>query len=167
MATVSVLLLSIPLHVGAQISPSSRSSWWASAGLGVGALNSHGDPAFAGRAALSYRFRHNLLTVRSTVDARLFGDSFWDVGILYGRAKHGPRETTSFSVGVGAAGGERGEGIFSNVTHQATTIAIPIEMQVFWIPTSVFGIGVCGFANINHEESFVGVVLTVEVGKLR
>ena len=47
------------------------------------------------------------------------------------------------------------------------TQALELVLQVFWRPSPVFGVGLYGFADINHSQSFAGVTLGILLGRLR
>lgn len=135
------------------------------AGIGVG------TPGIAGIVSVSYQFLgSNLLTLRGAVTGEIFGDDFWDIGLLYGWATTEQDYHASISTGMGIMGGSRSTGrLFSDtpreeISHQ---FGIPIEGQLFWRPSRIIGLGLSGFANINAERSFAGLAASLQVGKLK
>ena len=46
-------------------------------------------------------------------------------------------------------------------------LGLPLETQVFWRPSTVIGLGLYGFADINHLRSFGGVTFGIQLGRLR
>lgn len=77
-----------------------------------------------------------------------------DVGVLYGRVLSTTPIYVSLSGGLGPVFGRR----------ISTTVGVPLEGQVF-LRRSIFGIGAYGFGNVNPEESFVGLAVSVQVGR--
>ena len=53
---------------------------------------------------------------------------------------------------------------YESVTSRHLTL--PLEAQVAWRPTPWVGIAVYGFASLNAAQSFTGVTLSVQLGKL-
>ncbi|MBA4159794.1 MAG: hypothetical protein H0X65_20345 [Gemmatimonadetes bacterium] len=144
-------------------------SFWINAGVGVGTLD------LAAAASASYQFGSSLLSVRTaaTGEFELLGpaDELWDVGLLYGRAT--PPGTFHAALGAGVAlvrGTLRGGGGFGPPEREEripTTVGLPVELQLFWRPTTILGLGIYGFANANREQSFAGAALSVQLGSLR
>lgn len=123
----------------------------------------------AGIASTSYQFSGpNLLSLRGIVTGEIFGDEFWDVGLLYGRATTAQRYHASISAGVAVFGGRRSLGGFFSGSEKITRqVGIPIEGQLSWRPSGFIGLGLSGFANINEVRSVVGVAISLQLGKLR
>jgi hypothetical protein len=144
-------------------------SFWINAGVGVGTVD------LAAAASASYQFGSSLLSVRTaaTGEFELLGpaDELWDVGLLYGRAT--PPGTFHAALGAGVAvvrGTLRGGGGFGPPEREEripTTVGLPVELQLFWRPTTILGLGIYGFANANREQSFAGAALSVQLGSLR
>jgi hypothetical protein len=70
---------------GATARQTGGSTYWFGVGLGVGTSQSTTD-AFGLSANLPTRSDAHLLSLRGVVVGELFGDDFWDIGLLYGRA---------------------------------------------------------------------------------
>jgi hypothetical protein len=63
--------------------------------------------------------------------------------------------------------GCRGGGVFSNCADISPVIGLPLELQAFWRPGGLVGLGLYGFANLNQAQSFAGVTLSLQLGRLR
>ena len=141
-------------------------NFWVNLGLGSGSIS---ENAFALNANMTYQFGKNMLTLRAAGMGELFGKSIGDNGLLYGIALR--QEQVLFSVGAGLAfvEGSISHGLFSTKEPEkiGPTIGIPLEAQLFWRPTRFLGIGLYAFANLNPEESFAGITLGFQFGKLR
>ena len=46
-------------------------------------------------------------------------------------------------------------------------LGVPLELQLFWRPGSLVGLGLYGFANFNSQRSFGGLTLGLQLGRLR
>ncbi len=138
--------------------------YWVNTGLGVG---TNGMALIAGT---HYQFGPNLLSFRGCVTTEVLGDEFWDIGLLYGWASSEYDYHISFSSGIAVMGGSRSEGgLFSDTPREVISaqFGVPLEGQLFWRPSGNFGLGLYGFANLNTEQSFGGLALSVQLGKLR
>jgi hypothetical protein len=142
--------------------PPEHDTFWIGAGLGGG------SEGFAGSLNGSYQFGVNLISMRMTATAGIFEDEFYDLAILYGRATPpaGARHHLSAAVGLGLVDGCRDASVFSNCRAVSTVVGLPLELQAFWRPGKVVGLGLYGFANFNRAQSFVGVTLGLQVGRL-
>lgn len=126
---------------------------WLTGGIGKG---SEGIAAIAGLNVASVP---HLVSVRTATTGPILdgGETFWDTGILYGRALRWPEGFAAASAGVGVMGGHRTD------EH----LSVPVAARVSWHLTSWLGFGAYGFVNINQEQPFGGVTLSVEMGMLR
>ncbi|GAA5520856.1 hypothetical protein LQ318_03890 [Aliifodinibius salicampi] len=117
-----------------------------------------------------YQFGPNLLSFRGCATTEIFGDEYWDIGLLYGWASSEYDYHVSFSSGIAVIGGSRSEGgLFSDTPRDVISaqFGIPLEGQFFWRPFGNVGLGLYGFANLNAEQTFAGLALSVQLGKLR
>lgn len=57
--------------------------------------------------------------------------------------------------------------MFSDCQGVSTVVGLPIEVQAFWRPGSLVGLGLYGFANFNQAQSFAGLTLGLQLGRLR
>lgn len=141
--------------------PDNNNRFWINAGLGVGTLGG------AGIASTSYQFGLHLLSIRGAVTFEILGDDFWDIGMLYGLATSKQNYHASISSGMAVMGGSRSAGFFEQSEVISRQIGFPLEGQLFWWPSNVFGLGLNGFVNLNMEQTFAGLTLTLQLGKLR
>lgn len=148
-----LLLVGAPLSHAAEgdAAPPDRTCVWASGGVGVGS----GGGAVG--AALYYERRGTLIGVRTVAAGRVMGGSQFDVGVLYGYATRSPRGFTALAAGLAMV----------DYGDESTTIGIPLQFQAMWTPTSVVGLGVTLFGDINTEKSFGGWLLCLNIGKVR
>lgn len=105
--------------------------------------------------------------------------SLWEVGALYGKGVKSQRGFASIAAGVGVMGGDEPRTLMVSISangggtitpagpRPSTSIGIPMEVQLFWTPTSFLGLGLYGFGNLNTEKSFAGALLAVQLGRLR
>ncbi len=139
-----------------------RDTFWLGAGLGVGSED------FAGTLNGSYQFGGNVVSVRASATAGIFDDGFGDYALMYGRALRpsNQRYHASIGTGIGLVHGCEGGGL-GGCDDVANVVGIPIEVQAFWHPGSVVGVGLYGFANVNEARSFAGLTLGLQAGRLR
>ena len=173
---------------GQDISPdSSAQFFWVNGGLGAssvhGGLGSDpGAPSFGG--SFCYQSGKNLFSFRylRNEELQILGENspsetVWDFGVLYGRIAKASYGFASISTGISIVGGvQRGRYLSSSGEWFGTsyyeennfiTVGITVEGQLFWTPLDFFGIGFYGFANLNKEKSFIGALLSIQLGKLR
>lgn len=162
LASLIVLLMSA-LPASAQSTPAPiRNAFWVGVGLGAGSED------FAGSLNGSYQFGDNLLSVRASATAGIFDDGFGDYALLYGRATSptAKRYHASAALGLGIVHGCRGGGL-GGCRDVSNAVGVPIELQLSWRPGSLIGLGLYGFANFNDEQSFGGLTLGLQLGRLR
>jgi hypothetical protein len=143
-------------------------AWWLSAGLGGCTL---GD--LAGSAAMSLRFDRVIISMRTTANsAGLFDDEYYDLGLLVGYAAQMGRGHWSIAVGIASVTGTYGHGLnlfSSNESREKVPahIGLPLEVQLFPYVSRFWGVGLYGYADVNAEQSFAGITLSLRLGKLR
>jgi hypothetical protein len=86
---------------------------------------------------------------------------------LYGLAVESSWLFASGSAGLGLFGGSRSVPGQSTRLENFVTVGLPVEVQLFLRPSSKFGFGVSGIANVNSESTLVGIVFGVQGGRLR
>ncbi|MBU4444988.1 hypothetical protein KJ656_07910 [bacterium] len=149
-------------------SQTSKSRFWLSGGLGLSTLGS-----IAGSANASIQFKRILFTLRTTANsASLFGDEFFDVGLLVGLASQGRGGHASVSVGFARVTGSRSDGLDLFGTGAGRedidpTFGLPIEVQLFGNIGRILGLGLYAYANVNTEQIFGGITVNLRFGKLR
>jgi hypothetical protein len=131
------------------------------AGVGV---SSEGIAIIAGLDRLN---GNQLLSLRYGVASGLFDDHVWDVGLLYGRASRSRLGFTALSAGIAVVGGQRCDGFLTNCTPLSTTIGVPLNARAAWHAFPILGFELNVFANLNTQQSFVGVAAAVKLGSLR
>lgn len=165
-AAAGVVLAALLLGTKSTVLPQEPSSsgfdtYWIGAGVGAGSND------FAGHFNISYQSGASLFSLRVAGTAGIFSDGFSDVALLYGRATRAPeRYQASVALGLAVADGCTGSGL-GGCRNRPSVFGLPLETQVFWRPSKFFGMGLYGFADINHLRSFAGVTLGIQLGRLR
>jgi hypothetical protein len=146
----------------------SKTTGWLYAGLGFG---SH---EFAASAAVNVKYIRFLGTLRATFMGTISGGFFgpgeevYDVGLLFGYC---PLKSFSIAAGVAMVRGERyyGGDLLGGgrPSEYIDAVGVPIEVQFTPVKGRAVGLGIVGYVNINSEESFGGVTVGIELGKLK
>jgi hypothetical protein len=158
---VALLLGTESTVLAQETADSAFDTFWAGGGLGAGTED------FAGHLSVSYQTGANLFSLRTAATAGIFSEGFGDVALLYGRATRAlKRYQASLARGVAVADGCDAGGL-GGCRDRPSVLGFPVEAQAFWRPSKVFGIGLYGFADINHLQSFAGVTLGIQLGRLR
>jgi hypothetical protein len=145
-----------------------NSRYWFGGGLGISSL---GD--IAGSADACIQSKAILFSLRLTANsAGLFRDEFFDIGLLIGPVTRSRNGHASIGIGISQVTGSRCEGLNIFSTRSARkditpTIGLPIEAQLFRNMTDNLAIGFYVYGNVNAEENFGGVTLSLQFGKLR
>lgn len=151
-------------------------------GLNVGIGG--GSVGFSIGGDLNYRVTDRLISQVSLVHSEtfeLFGDtpeeSVTSFALLVGKRTKGEHSMSAILIGVGAVNGfHRGrflgcrsdggflcfDGIYEK--NSFTTIGLVGNIQFYWMPSSIFGIGINITGNINSETSFVVALLSLRLG---
>jgi hypothetical protein len=160
-------------------------------GLGVAAI-ANASSGIAARGGLTVPFRGaNLMTLRVAYaeEFLLFTSpsmSVWDVGVLYGRQARGKWTYGSAAAGLALTGGmQRGARVtsysecyfleclgqlFAGTDYEErpfTTVGIPFELEAGFTFSSVIGIALNVFGNVNQKQSTLGASLSLLLGDLR
>jgi hypothetical protein len=151
------------------------------------------DGGLALTASFNYALtEHQLLTLRtSRTEADFWGldhifdedmteqlDGVYDIGLLYGLMQKNEYFLASAAAGLAYTAVEYSQSttvcddnnqcISSNYSdYTESTVGFPVEVQLFWTPTDVLGIGLIGLANFNSEASYAAGLLAIQVGNLR
>lgn len=141
---------------------------WISAGGGFGGLRGReeGDIALAGQVSAHWQRGRRVLSLRAATVTDIcigIGNNDdceqQDVGLLIGWGTTGRTGLSSIGVGVAAVrGGDDGETV---------AVGLPLQIQFLFDVGGVAGLGLYGFANINAEQSFGGVTLSLSLGDLQ
>ena len=113
-----------------------------------------------------------MISIRNTNSFQLFGDQFWDFGVVYSKILSKNVVTTSLGAGLSIVGGSRDDGLnlFGPDKPREPVdpvLGIPLEIQVSIHPINYVGIGLCGYTNINGVNTFSGITLCLQLGKLK
>jgi len=139
-------------------------------GAGIGPnLSPYQGRTLAYGISSSFQFGHVMITPRYagvTEALNMTGfltRSVHDAGVTIGYSTRTPGSSgyLSIAAGIGYVGGRE------DYDTYISTIGFPIDVQLFFTPSSFVGIGFQGIANINPERSFYGVLLCLQLGKLR
>lgn len=158
-----------------EIDSSSGRLGWVTVGGGYG-----GGKNFSGgggSATASYLDGKNLYSVRFLVlgsiavdptpnplEGELKSKGASDLSALFGLAHKGSLLFLSASTGLGIVWITE-KGPFGQ--RRTTTIGVPLEVQVYFTPLRVLGIGVSFSGNINGRRSYGGVFAGLQIGKLK
>lgn len=151
--------------------------YWITAGAGGSTID------LAGGGNVSYMRGNNIFSGRFIYNKRYEplanppSNDIWDTSLIYGRSIIKTSEVfASIGSGLGLVGGvERGElkqdaqelpPEERHERHYFLNYGIPVEGQLFWTPIKNFGIGIYAFGNYNPEKSFVGGLISIQIGKI-
>ncbi|MFD2569184.1 hypothetical protein ACFSUS_00980 [Spirosoma soli] len=148
--------------------------YWLGLGIGKSQFPS-------GMVALGYEFNNSptLVTARYTFNGEVLPDNvpaiaIHEFGLLYGLKTGKFRFSTGVSGVWGTNRGKylssdpdpliNGSNIYEPIKY--ATIGLPAEIR-FITSTKDLGIGVTGFGNLNAKRSFIGLNLSLYVGKMK
>ena len=143
--------------------PDANTHFWLYAGPSVTTLG------MGASGGVSVEVDRHVFSLRATSTDPSFGQETWDVGMLYGRALVMESFMVSASTGVAVVSGRRYGSLFGQGAGRdlEAMIGFPLEGAVTWVPASMLGIGVRGFANVNTGQPFGGLGVTLRIGRLR
>jgi hypothetical protein len=151
-----------PMH--AQLRPITEeppTAFWFHGGLGVGTVD---DPPAVSLGA-TYQVGAQVVSFRSSGGGGYLQDGIWDWAALYGFGTTGQSFRITGELGAAVVSGKRctedGCASFPSVG------GIPFAVQLRVTPTSAIALGAYTFANINSEQSFAGLTLSVAIGDVR
>lgn len=168
--TTAFLAATLALPAAAQTAP--RPTFWVTVGAGKAFFGTRN--ALGAHVSVTYQFGASAVSVRSsgTYDfietlfaspGEIVGASDW--GVLYGRSTPRGRLRGSLAAGIGMARVYRGG--FSAAATTTTHFGVPLETQLFFRVSGVWGLGLYGYGNLNSDQSFWGLSAAVELGRLR
>ncbi len=146
-----------------------KAAYWFNVGLG---LSTAGSTALSANG--SFRINKTIFSVRTTqvseAKDQVGGGEFFDTGFLIGAATVTSNKLISMAVGLARVSGYRyiGEPGRNRSVEKETlnnSIGIPMEVQMFYRPNHIFGIGLYIFGNFNSEQSFGGITLSIQFGQ--
>jgi hypothetical protein len=126
------------------------------------------DEYFGLGAGVSYEIaRGRMISGRAIYlgDSNIFApdDSHVDVGVLYGLVKKSDRWLASAGAGLGLARGTRMVSVGSGFREERYNApAVPLEASVSLRLFSSLAVGAYGFANLNREQSFSGLLVVLQ-----
>ncbi|MBN2103413.1 hypothetical protein JW835_05155 [bacterium] len=144
----------------------------------AGGASSHGLSAYVSAAGsmktgiFKIRYsRHEELNILGPDPS----ENVWDIGLMRGVSKKSRTACLSFSSGLALVGGvRRGEYLYSDGWFSShyerdrfLTVGIPVETHFVYALSERFGLGFLLFANLNFEESFIGMAVSLELGRLK
>ncbi len=174
---IAATALMSPISTHAQLAEKQHTCIWVNGGVGLSSLGSVGLSA-----NLSVQYGEILFSMRTTrniesLDAFTRSVVLNDLGLLIGFASKKSELHSSISIGVALVTGYQFEPLNpfplvfddGNVEGHdiSSKIGIPIEAQFFLRSSSYIGFGVYMYANINAVQSFAGITLSLQLGKLR
>ena len=130
--------------------------------VGVGGSSA----GIAGLIGLGYHHHVGYFAVRSTLhieDALLIGRTVWDVVLLYNVRYVSEQAEFVLGTGPGLIGGEGGESAFTDPSDLPTTVGLALNGQAHLFVSGRVAVGALGFANLNREESFWGLALSIKM----
>lgn len=185
---ISVLLISISFMLTSQ-AQDSNNRFWLDLGLGFATAGGGEETRPGGGASLRvaghFQFEKAVISVpltingggKSNYDAFLGGkmrDQFNDVGLLVGYAfSHDSNMQLVISSGISRVGGSKVVRdteecwFFCNGGKSEDfepLVGIPIEVGLYSLGRSAFGLGLTMHININRQENFAGFSLNVMIG---
>ena len=152
----------------------STSLYWLT--LGAGFFSNKDFGGFGGNINASYYSKIGLLSVRFldaansgaepvnviTNDYRL--NHINEISGMYGLNYHISFLFLSLSTGVGMVWIKKGVSP-SEVT--STTLGLPIDAEIFISPLPMLGIGLKLIGNLNSKSSYRGILICIQLGKLK
>ncbi len=155
---------------------------WLSGGVGIGGKD------FAGMLKLAFQAGDRTFSARWTATDEIFGilgngssphERTRELSLLYEIAGHRSRWTfVSVSAGAGLVTGHlRGRYLTTQSTWlwgsssiyedvKFTTPGVALDVETSLTPFSFLGVGTNIFANINARSSYLGFLLTIQLGKV-
>jgi hypothetical protein len=153
-------------------------TYWINGGIGGSSSGLSGGlsiSARAGKSLFSLRYINSSKYGESWLGGYTTPEIVWEISPLYGLIAKGKWVCASISGGLGLVAGTK-HGKFLGISSgwintyekvPVATVGIPLEIQLFFTPTSFFGIGVNGFANLNAAKPYSGILICIQFGKLR
>ena len=168
-----LFILTVPINAKDSLQTKEKKLFWLDFGGGGG------TEGLSGGMHLAYQYDSHLFTFRWIGNGKieLFiepHETVEDMALLYGRTILGSNISTAISAGIGyvrvVRRGKFLKGMFFISYYEEIrdhSIGLPVEVQVFWRTFPVFGLGVYAFINVNKENSFVGGMFCLRIGRLQ
>lgn len=117
-------------------------------------------------AGIKAQIRNHYFALTTNSTELSYWNETWDISIIYGR--HAQIHPFKFYIGTGVSvlGGTSYTSLFETSKHESfgPVIGFPLEGSVFWHPIPVAGLGLTTFANVNTEQPFAGIGITLRAG---
>lgn len=161
---LSLILLSIIFSSTAKAQESdvvsSTPSLWVEAGPSITTLGL----GYSG--GLNAQIRGHYFAVKSNSTDLSYWDETWDVSFIYGRFAE--RNNFKFYAGTGVSvlGGTSYSSLFETDKSEEINpvIGFPLIASAYWHPVQFVDIGLHAFANVNTEQPFGGLGITLRAG---
>lgn len=114
-----------------------------------------------------FDYDHHVFSLRTASTSLQLGTETWDVALLYGRSMEYKTFYLSAAVGASVIGGKSYSRLFKRqdeTTMETNTLGFPLEGQVSWEPVNFVALGVYSFVNVNTEQPFGGIGLSIRLG---
>ena len=169
---VMALMGTATVPAAGQDTTAQRPTAWLTLGAGRGFFGT--KTGIGAHVSITFQFGANVLSMRSSgtgdILETLFGNSgdivgTSDWGVLYGRATPPGRVHASIAAGIGSARVYRGAASGDPTT--TVHFGVPLEGQLFLRVSSVVGVGLYGYGNLNKDRSYWGLSAAIELGRLR
>lgn len=164
MARFTILLFTLLLAASTahaqdfyEYEPEPERDLWVATGLGIGGATDVQGAAV--QASANYQTGTNLFKTRFSLVSELDSDTFYDLGLMYGRVLTQGSIYSSVSVGVASVGLPS-----SGLVDSDWDVGVPVEANVFFPVFEQADLGVTAFANLNDSESFGGLTLSLQFG---
>ncbi|WP_441000945.1 hypothetical protein [Fodinibius sp. SL11] len=118
------------------------------------------------QADLVVDYNNHLFSISTTSTDLDVGTETWDIALLYGRSMNYRSFYLSAGTGVAVIGGEGYSDLFGRGTKTSieTSIGFPLRGQVSWQPIRFLALGINSFLNVNTEQPFGGIGVSVRLG---
>ena len=149
---------------GQEVKPTSSDiTFWIYGGPSVTTLG------IGSQAGLAIDYSNHLFSIGTTSTDFDFRNETWDIALTYGRSMNYRSFYLSAGTGVAVVGGNGYSNLFGKGTKTPfeTTIGFPLRGQISWQPIQFLGVGIKSFFNVNTEQPFGGVGVSLRVGRLQ
>ncbi|PAU94509.1 hypothetical protein CK503_06855 [Aliifodinibius salipaludis] len=121
------------------------------------------------QAELMVDYNNHLFSISTTSTDVDFGTEIWDIALIYGQSMNYRSFYLSAGTGVAVIGGNGYSDLFGRGTKTSieTTIGFPLRGQISWQPVRFFALGINSFLNVNTEQPFGGIGISVRIGKFQ
>lgn len=170
-AAVLLGAVSPPPAAAQRAAPQSHTYWLTG---GVGRAEFGAFTEIGAHLSAAYQFGGHVAAVRSAASLDILGAlvgnagdviAVQDVGVLLG---HGTRPGSFHASGAAGLGVVQVTRTTTSGGESSTShFGVPFELQLFWRPTRVVGVGLYTYGNLNRAQSFWGWSVSIEVGRLR